>query len=62
MSESWVKISLIVPHKERKGRKLSERIKTMPIVANFRPNEVQMRVLPGKNENYSIVEVLLYRK
>lgn len=53
-----MKLQLIVPTKESL-KDLDYRIKKMPIVTNFRPTQMELRVYPTENKKFITVEVIM---
>ena len=58
MGGRYVKLQLIVPTKESL-KDLDYRIKKMPIVTNFRPTQMELRVYPTENKKFITVEVIM---
>lgn len=54
----YIKLVLIVPVGANPGE-LSGRVKKMPVVANFKPKNIELKVYPTKNLKFTTVEVIL---
>lgn len=58
MSEC-VKLQIIVPHDCPAGTKMQTLVKKMPVVANLKPKEVTIEVIPAESNKFSLVQVYL---